>query len=650
MDTLGATGNTSITIKFNVTAASSIEDKSIFLINATNSEASLNGNNQTSLTVYIDGVAPRLVELNISDGNTTWENGTFNGTIGSGFASFLSNDTDLTVTATVYEQTPDQAVAWLFYNASNIGFLGQQNLLPGKVELKSPTITVGALADVDATTHSHAIKYSWIITKNEVENFGVGTGNTSVAFLLLLNDTYNREIASNDSSLVNDNGPFSIILNNTLSFVYNITFTDGNGNVLAGGDQADASSDFLAATNVTIKIGVSGSPKPSSQELSNSSAIYIYYNTTGSMTSSTNGMITDYDTLINLTDANISAIDNTTGFIGSSEDVVSYQTSIDLGGNASNNVNVYVVLGNNTEDLTSPTETGAGNYTSEALFRFTVDGAEPSAELNTPTSRGLGTSDSIEYTCTGSDGQSGIAKYTWFLQKPGDAFTQISETTTSSGTNKQTFSGTNIGSAGTYNVRCRVTDAVGNSKDIDTTSLNQFTVSISSTGGGSAAVGGGGAGAAVSFDVDFTTSPQATFKASQGRVKSFSFDGTTKHTITFNEVTANSVTLIIASNPVTVLLNAGQSKSVDVNADGTDDMKVQLNGVDNGVADVTVTKLEEGAAKIKAEEEQARGTTETGEEGREVTPVSGRSLAWLWWTLIVIVAIVAIGYYVNKRK
>ena len=95
-------------------------------------------------------------------------------------------------------------------------------------------------------------------------------------------------------------------------------------------------------------------------------------------------------------------------------------------------------------------------------------------------------------------------------------------------------------------------------------------------------------------------------------------------------------------------MNTGQSKSVDVNADGADDMKVQLNSVDNGVADVTVTKLEEGAAKIKAEEEQVRAA-ETGEE-REVTPVAGRSLAWLWWTLIVIVAIVAIGYYVNKRK
>src|SRR3989344_3656201 len=138
-DALSSSGNTSITIKFNVTAVSSVEDRSIFLINATNSEASLNGNNQTSLTVYIDGVAPRLVELNITDGNTTWENGTFNGTIGAGVASFLSNDSDLTVTATVYEQTPDQAVAWLFYNASNIGFVGQQNLLPGKVELKSPT-------------------------------------------------------------------------------------------------------------------------------------------------------------------------------------------------------------------------------------------------------------------------------------------------------------------------------------------------------------------------------------------------------------------------------------------------------------------------------------------------------------------------------
>ncbi|MBI2508181.1 hypothetical protein HYV89_04465 [Candidatus Woesearchaeota archaeon] len=621
-------GNNTLLIRFNVTAASNIEDRSIFIVNVSNSEASIAGTNESQLTVFVDGKAPTLLELNISDGNTTWENGTFNGTVGEGYSTFLSNQSPLTVTATVLEQNPDDATVWLFFNGSNInsnvawgeldrGFL----LYPANRTEVTPTVTRGTLSGVATSYYTHAIKYEWTIPAGSVANFGdSATLNQTIAFMGLANDTLNQENTFNDTTTINAAAvPFMILLNDTLPRVFNLTLKDHKSNELKGGN-ADGSGDYLAEGNITITIDVKGAPKPT-MDLINGSTIYLFYNTTGSLTSLQNGEIANFDEKINLTDVNITV--SSSASVVDPDTVETYETSIYLNANASNDVEIYVVVGNKSEDMNQADLGLAGNYTSEVFMKFRVDGTNPGAELSTPNNRGLGLSGS-------------------------STFTQIAEESKTTGTDTQKFSGTDISTAGTYNVRCRVTDAVGNVKDTDTTNLNQFTVSISSTGGGGAGTGGG-AGAAVSFDVDFTSSPQATFKASQGRVKSFSFDGITKHTITFSEVASDSVTLIIASDPITAKLNVGQSKSIDVNADGTDDMKVQLNGIDNGVADVTVTKMEEGAAKIKAQEEQAREES-TGEVGEGVIPVAGRSLAWLWWTLIVIVAIVAIGYYVNKRK
>jgi len=250
----------------------------------------------------------------------------------------------------------------------------------------------------------------------------------------------------------------------------------------------------------------------------------------------------------------------------------------------------------------------------------------------------------VEYKCSGSDANS-IKEYTWTLIKPNcDEVKTIH--TSGDGSDTITFKESDLNRLGTHNVRCKIKDIFDHySGEKTTSSTADFVVHAEVTGTGSSGVSDGGA-AAISFDTDFTTANEGSIKAQQGRIKSFSFDGVTKHTITFNTVTSSSATLTIASTPVT--LNIGETKDVDVNADGTNDMSVKLNAILNGVADVTIEEIEEGSSKIVGEEESARGI-EQGVTPKVTTPIEKAGLAWLWW-LIGIIVIVALGYYFFFKK
>src|SRR3989344_4150245 len=254
-----------------------------------------------------------------------------------------------------------------------------------------------------------------------------------------------------------------------------------------------------------------------------------------------------------------------------------------------------------------------------------------------------------QMTCRTTEAGSGVYRYTWTLTKPGG--TTVTYTDDTSETSKaRSFSGSDINNAGTHTVSCKVMDGVGNiATSADSTfSVTYQTTSSSSGGGGSST----GATSTVSFDVDFSEVTTGSIKAQQGLIKSFSFDGNTKHTITFDKVTASSATVTIASNRITVTLNLGETKEVDINLDGVNDVKVKLKSVVNGLADVEISKIEAGAQVVAKEEKAAAGIPEaepTPSEQPIPQPVS-RSNAGLWITLLVVLAVVVIGYLSYRKK
>ena len=92
-------------------------------------------------------------------------------------------------------------------------------------------------------------------------------------------------------------------------------------------------------------------------------------------------------------------------------------------------------------------------------------------------------------------------------------------------------------------------------------------------------------------DLNLASSIQGAISGSEGGRTTFTVDGVKVHTITFDIVATSSATVTVASNPVSFTLTVGASRSVDLNSDGRDDIRVSLDKIVNGIATVNVEKL-----------------------------------------------------------
>ena len=291
---------------------------------------------------------------------------------------------------------------------------------------------------------------------------------------------------------------------------------------------------------------------------------------------------------------------------------------------------------------------------SNAPYVINPDGLAPAITMTVPASTTVATASStgITYTCLGLDpwgvNSGEVQSYKWTLTKPSGTVEKTTATAV--------FKNSDIDQAGIYSAVCQVTDYAGRTTD---SSTYQFTASItssSSTSGG----GGGGGGSAVTkttvvVDQDLNTKVTAEVQKTQGAVVTFTVDGSTKHKMTFKAVSKDTVTLIIESTPIEVTLKVGEMKEVDVNGDGVNDLKV------------TLTAIEDGAAKVKTEKiVQAVPSTPTGGAvtGETTTTITGEgattgvtvgkqkttSLTWLWVVLVIIVIIVIVAIIRRKRR
>ena len=139
-------------------------------------------------------------------------------------------------------------------------------------------------------------------------------------------------------------------------------------------------------------------------------------------------------------------------------------------------------------------------------------------------------------------------------------------------------------------------------------------------------------------DIDLSSEDVSVVQigVSQGQVLSLTF-GTVEHSVTIQEVTGDSVTLIIESDPIGVTLTIGETKEVDVDGNGINDLAITLNGINNGVADLTFERL----VSVSEIEEEAEPGVEVGEEKEGFS---------YWWLLILIVVIVVgIIWYFKKK-
>ena len=152
------------------------------------------------------------------------------------------------------------------------------------------------------------------------------------------------------------------------------------------------------------------------------------------------------------------------------------------------------------------------------------------------------------------------------------------------------------------------------------------TTTTTTLGGGGSSGGGGGGSSGVAaattpvvFDMDFSKPgiTETQIQAVEGKVLSFSFDGGSKHSITVNSVKEGSAVVTIQSSPVTVELLVGETKNVDMNNDGLEDLGVSLISIIGKNVNLKISKLA-GAGAVDV----AVTTTTTLELGFDSTTIT----------------------------
>lgn len=247
---------------------------------------------------------------------------------------------------------------------------------------------------------------------------------------------------------------------------------------------------------------------------------------------------------------------------------------------------------------------------------------------------GVWTSELLEtltFTCDITEANLDVV--TFDVKEPGSTVFALAGKSTNG---KKTFDYTNTKRAGVYEVKCTASDIAANK-----TTSSTFKFRLQAEDEGEVP---GTPTYVKPFNVDFSKIESKVLAENQGKILTMSFDGKTEHTVKYERVTSNSVTLIIASHPKTINLKIGESQNVDVNDDGLNDVSVKLNAVIDGKASVEYRKLT-GAEQVAREEGGVTTTTRPSGTPTE----TGRSTLGIW-IIVLIVVVGVIIYLVAKRK
>lgn len=612
---LSSGANSSLIISLNLSVAQDIEGEASIVVNVSNDTAI--GLGQVNVTnIYVDHWAPRLLELNISDGNTTLTNGS--DTKGD---NFLLRGSDIKIEATIVDAIAIETVR-VFYETNDSEVPNPEN---------------STFVDMDLVTGSSTNGVARYEAIFKAANF-TQAGNENISrFTLQINDTSGNLIGFNDTVVGGDNIElaFNFTLNQTLPEPQGINVTDATNtlandanNGLYGGD------DYLAAVaNAEFTLEVTG------VSVNTTDVLMFYTNDTlilGTYTAGAelNATVTSTGVLQYLLMTNITFGEDTAG----NDTVMLFNRTLDLSNNDSANFSFAFVIphmGNKTGE----------NYTTiVGPYNFVVDGSAPSNIVVTaPTDTSIEVQKSISYSCSASDAGSGVKTYTWTLTKPGG------NTVTKTGSSAS-FTDTNTNEAGEYSLVCNVKDNVGNSAD---SSSAKFTALYSTQVGGGAAVGAGSSGggsrtvtvpADTEVDAGEVTSEGVNTLISAGGTATFTVSGQS-HSAKILEVKDDEVTIEIRSHePLTLTLKVGEMKELDIDHDEINDLSVKLNAIVDGQADITF-------AEITAEGLAPSVPGEGVPPSKAAEEAGGASRAGLIITIVVIVVVLAIGYFlIRKRK
>ena len=412
-----------------------------------------------------------------------------------------------------------------------------------------------------------------------------------------------KTITSNQTALTNAT-TVNFALNNTQEGTYTWTcdvYDSSPGNNLSVAANRTVIVDATVPTNITINSPVNNTNLSTGTLNLNWSAVEnVYTYTTCSVT--------------------VDGTVNGTGIVvqnGTSNNGSRQITGLS---NADHTVNVTCADGN-------------GNSNTSATFKISVDAGGPTLSISPSSNTALSLGQSQSVSCSSSS----VTSITSL---------SLSVAGTNVCTGLNSCSGTYVaGTSGDKTMTCTSTNSAG----VSASSSITFTVSTDSGTPTGPTGDGGPGGSPPETTTTITTTGQIADVSTFGTTTSLGtnenvnvvVDGT-QSTLTVTSVGVSSATAQIAGETVT--LYVGQSQSVDLNDDGTDDIKLSL------------TSIKDGEANFEIKKSEARVTTEAG-PAEAVAPVSaGEKQAakpkvslWMLLGLIVIIVIVGVVFYFTQR-
>lgn len=498
---------------------------------------------------------------------------------------------------------------------------------------------------------------------------------TNITLYLLQNSTYSGWQNSSwiNNSIIEVGYPLTNLTNSstaTMSIIVNTanfsSLLDGNYTIMALISNNVTRPAIVRNEFVNVTVYVDHNP-PSSLNL-----IYPINQTFIDNTSIQFGFIVTDSMSGNLTRGNainctfkVNGTETGTTYVNNS--LIVANNSIGLGSNYTNWFNVSVTnfgagyhvwniscvdFNNNVNSSLSVNSSYWKNYRFGGNFTLT-DTQGPTISTPTLSASSVADGTSVTVTCTGTDTITVDPQEYVSIKGPLNSDWQGDL-----GTSPYAYTGTT--DVGTYTTRCRAKDSTGNfgsySSEV-TFAVTKIAGSTStSTSGGSS--GGGSSSketvvvsvyqgqtedlgnlneidgvinAYQSSTITFTTSSSAETTASA-------------HSVKFDEVDYinGEITITISSDPITFTMKTGETKNVDLDGDGVEDIEVKLNSIDeNGRVNMNVRNI---------------ATTQTQEETPDTTPEAAQpeetkeTSFWIWWVLIVVVIVVIIALLLPKKK
>jgi hypothetical protein len=315
-----------------------------------------------------------------------------------------------------------------------------------------------------------------------------------------------------------------------------------------------------------------------------------------------------------------------------------------------------------TENITFNTSEGAhtlylsSNNTldreSSKSVSFVVDLTDPTIELLSPSNNTVTTDNDVTFSYNVTDFS--IANCSLYLDSSIDQTDSSVEIDIS-----QSFSNNDMSNADyDWFVSCTDYSNLQGNSTIFKLTVNE-TSSEDNSGGGSSGGGGGGGSGETSvqtndvetqtvretkdFEVNFKAVDEDSFNIAKDDSVKFSIKEE-DHTVIVDSITSDSVTMTISSDPITLTLNIGKSKKVDIDDEEGEDLEVTLIDILDDEAFIKFKILE--SEKIIVEKSNQTGKTSgiTGSVVKEGGAKLSKRALYIIFSVILVILVVA-GYF-----